>query len=114
MTSVRSRLETIKDLVHDIVEAGADSVESIHKAIADLPLEVLEKRGLLNEPDKSPRKAVDQTIGSIYDAIRKVNDEVTSLASEILSEVSEAGTKKQAKDATAHHGKAHAAKSKHA
>lgn len=103
MTSLRSRLETLKDLVHDVVEAGADSVESIHKAIADLPLEVLEKRGLLGEPGKESRKAVDQTIGTVFDAIRKVNDEVTLLASEILSEVSEAGTK--AKGPTAKHRK---------
>lgn len=97
MTNVRSRLETIKDLVHDIVESGADSVEAIHKAIADLPLDVLEKRGLLGEPENSPRKAVDQTIGSVYDAIRKVNDEVGVLASEILSKVAEAGHEAKAK-----------------
>lgn len=95
--NLRSRLETLKDLVHDIVESGADSVEAINKAIADLPLEVLEKRGLLNEPGKNPRKAVDSTIGSVYDAIRKVNDEVTVLASEILSQVAEAGHETKAK-----------------
>lgn len=93
MSNVINRLEALKDLVSDIVDAGADSVEAIHKAIADLPLEVLEKRGLLDEAGPESRRAVDQTIGSIYDTIRDVNKEVTSMAGDILARVAETADK---------------------
>jgi hypothetical protein len=40
------KLELLKDLVQDAIDKGSKSVEEIHKAIASLPFEMLEKAGL--------------------------------------------------------------------
>ncbi|MGH8530982.1 MAG: hypothetical protein ACRETN_14245 [Nevskiales bacterium] len=77
MRTTLSRLEAIKDLVQEAIDKGATSVEQIHRAIADLPFAALERGGLLREP--KPREVVGQSIGVVYDAIRRVNSEVGGL-----------------------------------
>lgn len=79
-----SRLRGLKDLVIDVVNKGATSVEEIHKSIAKLPFSALEKFEPMEASAKSAGKLQDQTIGAIYDVIRKVNNEVDKIASEIL------------------------------
>jgi polyhydroxyalkanoate synthesis regulator phasin len=76
-----ARIEAVKDLIQEAVDKGATSVEQIHRTIADLPLEVLEQRGLLGDEGKSARKLVDTSIGAVYETIRAVNREVGELAS---------------------------------
>jgi hypothetical protein len=58
--------------------------EEIHKAIADLPLDVLERLDLFKETARNVRKIQDTSIGAIYDVIRKVDREVARLATEVL------------------------------
>jgi len=81
MKTTIARIEAVKDLIQEAVDKGATSVEQIHRAIADLPLDVLEKRGLLGDEGKSARKLVDSSIGAVYETIRTVNREVGELAS---------------------------------
>lgn len=75
---LRGDLRWLADLVHREIEAGATSVEEIHKAIACMPLDVFEKTA------KDARKIRETSIGAVYDLIRKVNDEVAKLAKEML------------------------------
>lgn len=84
MKTTIARIEAVKDLIQEAVDKGATSVEQIHRTIAELPLEVLEKRGLLGEEGKDARKLVDTSIGAVYDVIRAVNREVGELASGIF------------------------------
>ena len=79
-----SRLRGLKDLVRDVVNKGATSVEEIHKTIAAMPFSALEKFGPMEESAKSAKALQDRTIGAVYDIIRKVNDEVDKIATEIL------------------------------
>lgn len=79
-----SRLEAVKDLIQEAVDKGATSVEQIHQHIAALPLEALEKRGLLAEQVNNVKEIQANTIGSIYDAIRRINKEVGDLASSLI------------------------------
>ncbi len=79
-----TRIEAVKDLVQEIVDKGARSVEEIHRTIADLPLSALEERGLLGENGDQVREAHHRKIGTIYEAIRKVNKEVGDFASGII------------------------------
>lgn len=81
MKNTIARIEAVKDLIQEAVDKGATSVEQIHRTIADLPLDVLEKRGLLGEQGTSARKLVDTSIGAVYETIRAVNREVGELAS---------------------------------
>lgn len=81
MSKTLTRLEALKDLVQQAIDKGATSVEQIHKTIADLPFSVLEKNGLLNvEPEKRD-ELWDKSFGQVYEAIRRVNQEVGELAS---------------------------------
>ncbi len=80
-----SRDETLTGLIQDAVDKGATSVEEIHKNIAGLPLEVLERSGLLGETGAEVRRIQEQSIGAVYDTIRKVNERVGELASDLLS-----------------------------
>ena len=75
---------TLTGWIRDAVDEGATSVEEIHKAIANLPLDVLERNGLFEETAAEVRKVQDRSIGAVYDVIRQVNDRVTELAGDLL------------------------------
>ena len=80
-------LRKLKDLVQEVVDKGAKSVEEVHLAIAALPLDVLEGIEGLEEPAKSIKEIQQKTIGGVYDIIRKVNTKVSEIASDIISKV---------------------------
>jgi hypothetical protein len=80
----RVEVRKLADLVQREIEAGATTVEEIHKAIADLPLEILERLDLFEATVKDVRQVQDTSIGAIYDVIRRVNREVGSYAKELL------------------------------
>ncbi|MFC1888995.1 hypothetical protein ACFL4G_04485 [Thermodesulfobacteriota bacterium] len=79
-----SNLLKLKDLVQDLIDKGATSVEQIHKAIVAMPFETLEKIEPLENVVKSTKKIQESTIGTVYDVIRNVNKEVGRLAEELL------------------------------
>jgi len=81
---VRSEIKNLADLVQKEIEDGATTVEEIHKAIASLPLDILERLDVFDETVKGVRKVQDTSIGAIYDLIRKVNHEVGNYAKELL------------------------------
>lgn len=80
----RSEARRLSDLVEEAIEDGATTAEEVHKSIADLPLQVLERLDLFGDVVKDVRRVQETSIGAIYDAIRKVNREVSQLADELL------------------------------
>lgn len=82
-----TRIEAIKDLIQEAVNKGASTVEQIHQTIAAMPLDALEKRGLLDDKAASLRETHAATIGAVYDAIRRINQEVGDLASGLIESV---------------------------
>lgn len=80
-----SNKKNIADLVEEAVDQGATTVEEIHKAIADLPLKILEELEILRKPVGEIRKVQDHSIRAVYDLIRDVNERVGDLASDVLS-----------------------------
>jgi hypothetical protein len=80
----RSEARRLADLVRREIDDGATTVEEIHKSIASLPLDILERLDVFEETVKDVRKVQDTSIGAIYDLIRKVNREVGKLATELL------------------------------
>jgi len=72
--------------IQDAIDRGATTVEDIHKSMADLPLKILEESELLRGPAKEVRRIQDRTIGAVYDVIRGINEQVGTLASELLAE----------------------------
>jgi len=97
---IRSDIMQLADAVEDAVDNGANSVEEIHKAIADLPLHMLERFESIRGAAKDARKVQDQSIGAIYDVIRKVNHEVNKLATEFLARRQRSGAGPRAKART--------------
>jgi hypothetical protein len=81
------RLELLKDIVQQAIDRGATSVENIHQYIAALPFEALEKAGLLDDDRLGVRDAQRRTIGTVYDAIRRINREVGDLISDQFENV---------------------------
>ncbi|MBF0102281.1 MAG: hypothetical protein HQK77_15375 [Desulfobacterales bacterium] len=79
-----NNLMKIKDLVQGLVDTGITKVENINKAILDMPFSMLEKIEFAESTAKSAKKITDDTIGSVYETIRKVNKEVGEYASELL------------------------------
>lgn len=80
----KSEVRKVADLVQEAIDDGADTAEEIHKTIANLPLDVLDRLDVLHDTVKDVRKLQDESIGAIYGAIHKVNHEVTRLAAELL------------------------------
>ncbi len=79
-----TKLLKLKDIIQDIIDKGATSVEQIHRAIAEMPFEALEKIDPLETTARSAKKLHDNTVGGVYDIIRKVNQEAGKLAGELL------------------------------
>ncbi len=92
--NVKADLRKLADVVRREVDAGADTVEEIHRSIAQMPLDVLAKLDIFEQTVKDVRKVQETSIGAIYDLIRKVNQEVGKLAVELLD-----GREKRAKPA---------------
>jgi len=81
----RSEMKKLVHLVQGEIDRGATSVEEIHKAIANLPLDVLERLDLFEQAVKGTRKVQEARIGAMYDLIRKVNEEVAKIAQDLLA-----------------------------
>jgi hypothetical protein len=107
MTKDRSgERKALARFVQDAIDKGATTVEDIHKSIADLPLKMLEESELLRGPAREVRRLQDHTIGAVYDLIRGINDQVGSLAAELLDEAAKRrGARREA--GARHHGAAH-------
>jgi len=75
----------LTELIEGAIDRGARSVEEIHRAIANLPLQVMESLGLFERTARDVKRIQDESIGAVYDGIRQVNREVGRLASDLLA-----------------------------
>ena len=77
-------LNAVRALVQDAIDRGATSVEQVHRTIAAMPLEALKK--VAPGPATTAQGLQDQTIGSIYDTIRTLNDQAGEVAQRLLGD----------------------------
>ena len=79
-------LKELKNMVQEIIDKGATTVEEVHQAIASRPFHVLEQL----VPDAAPIKSIEEiqkkTIGNVYDTIRLVNKTVGDIAENLLEQ----------------------------
>lgn len=68
-------------------DKGTRAVEDIHRTIADLPFEILERLGVLEKSGEEIKKIHDETVGAIYDTIREVGRKVADYADDVGDEV---------------------------
>jgi len=83
------RIELLKDFIQEAVDRGATSVQAVHEYIADLPSEALQQTGLLKEEATGLQQKHRQTIGVVYDAIRRINREIGQLISDQFENLEE-------------------------
>jgi hypothetical protein len=88
---IMAKKKSLVTLVQDAIKKGANTAEDVHRAIADRPLKVLEKIDALSGPAKKIKRVQDESIGSIYDLIREINEQVGNYAKDMLAEASKAG-----------------------
>ncbi|OUR86967.1 hypothetical protein A9Q81_27300 [Gammaproteobacteria bacterium 42_54_T18] len=85
---VLNKLELLKDMVQEAVDKGATTVEDVHRTIAEVPIEQMERSGLLDSDEAQEKKDLHhRTVGTIYDAIRSINRQVGEMASELFEAV---------------------------
>ena len=68
--------------VGEAVDRGADTAESIHKKVAQLPLAPFEGVEPLERALKDVRRIQERSIRAIYDLVRDINHELVRLAEE--------------------------------
>jgi len=74
----------VRERVTEAVDHVADAAEEIHKSIAAVPLDVLERVADLREVAEDVRKIQDRSIHAVYELVRGINHEVGRLASELV------------------------------
>jgi hypothetical protein len=79
-----ARRQTLADVIRKAVDEGATTAEDIHKAVADLPLEMIARLDGFEDALKDVRRVQKESIGAIYDLIRRINRDVTRLADDAL------------------------------
>ena len=78
---------TLTDRIDEAVTRSATAAERIHREVAELPLDVLERLGLFDQTAGELRSLQASSIGAIYDLVRDVGHEVTKLAGDLLEGV---------------------------
>ena len=85
MTNSDKNDKELTRLVEDVIDKGASTAEDIHRAVADLPIKILDSLGL-EETAADVKDIQDRSIGAIYDLIRDVNHRVGNLANDLLEQ----------------------------
>lgn len=81
-----SKLLNLQEIVQKTIDDGATTVEQVHRSIATMPFDVLEKIDALQKPVNQVREIHDQTVGNIYETIRLLNERVGEIARGLLGE----------------------------
>ena len=84
MSDRKEKLLSIQEIVERAIEDGATTVEQVHRSIASMPFDVLEKIDALQKPVGKAREIHDQTVGNIYETIRLLNERAGEIARSLL------------------------------
>jgi hypothetical protein len=71
--------------VHDTIDTLASAAEEIHKAAADLPLELLGRLTSLETTLAGIRDGQARSISAVYDLVRTVNARARKVTSAVLT-----------------------------
>jgi len=84
------KLELLKDSIQQAIDRAVGSIGQIHQQIADLPFELLDKAGLLNDDKLALREKNRHAATLVYDAIRRVNEQIGQLISDQIENLEDA------------------------
>jgi len=80
----RAALLEQQELVEKTVKTGAETAETVHKAVADVAFGVMDAIPVTEEVSKLARGLHDGIAGSIYSTVRTSNTQIGGLAREFL------------------------------
>jgi methyl-accepting chemotaxis protein len=72
--------------IQETIDRTTTSIESIHKSIAEVPLDLLRQSGLFEQTTEDVSDLQDRSLTAIYDTVRDVNRRFAGLASELLQQ----------------------------
>ena len=72
---MKGKRKTLIDVVRDAIARGASTVEEVVKSVSDMPLKKLGKL----DPTRRLRKVQNESIGTVGEAIRDINEQVRSV-----------------------------------
>lgn len=81
---MKDKLLSLQQIVEKAVQDGATTVEQVHRSIASMPFDILERIDALQEPVGKAREIHDETVGNIYETIRLLNDRAGEIARSLL------------------------------
>ena len=84
------KLELLKDSLQQAIDRAVTSIGQIHQQIADLPFQFLERTGVLNEDKLALRERNRQAAATVYDAIRRINQQLGDLISDQIENLEDA------------------------
>ena len=70
--------------VERTVDRGTTTCEEIHRAIAEVPFDTLERVGVLERSRDDVKRIHDETVGAVYDLIRDINHQVARFAADLF------------------------------
>jgi hypothetical protein len=79
-----TRETTALGWVQQTIDQTTTTIEGIHKSIAELPLDMMGRIGVLTRSADDIRDLQDRSITTVYDVVRDVNQRVTGLISDLL------------------------------
>ena len=78
------KLLSLQRIVEKAINDGATSVEQVHRSIASMPFDALERIDALQPTVEQVREVHDQTVGNIYETTRLLNDRAGEIARDLL------------------------------
>jgi hypothetical protein len=79
-----SRDSSVHGSLTRAVDRGANAAEEIHRAIACIPLDLLEHVDGLGEAVDGVRKLQDRSITAVYELVRGINHDVERVANDLM------------------------------
>ncbi|MFQ5352387.1 MAG: hypothetical protein ACE5EO_09615 [Candidatus Krumholzibacteriia bacterium] len=76
--------EGLRELVHDAIDETTTTVQVIHQAIANAPLDVLQRTAAFEQPARELRETQVMLMSAVYDTLREINRDVRRLGDELL------------------------------
>lgn len=83
------RLQLLKDVLEEAIDRGVSSVQRIHETIADIPLDAMQRSGVLPPEALQLRERQRALIGMVYDTIRQVTRGVGDFVSDQIENLEE-------------------------
>ncbi len=84
-----THIKKVKNAVQEMVDKGMTSIEEIHKSIAQIPFNQIEKAApaSLKQYVEPIKNIQDTAIGTVYSVMRNINRQVGELADDVLAKI---------------------------